>query len=82
MSNELQEHNNHVPGIGNGGMVMCPLMRGMCAKGGCEWWTIMNVDGKDTGRCAMFWLSSVSTQIRSAIDKLSTNQTEINIDET
>ena len=26
-----------VPGIGSAGVVMCPLTRGACMKGGCEW---------------------------------------------
>ena len=58
------------PGIGIAGMVMCPLLKSPCFKGGCEWWVEMVSNGTTVARCSMAWMSLLSTEIRASIDKL------------
>lgn len=59
-----------VPGIGSAGVVMCPLTRGACMKGGCEWWMELNYAEQKVARCSVAWLSRLTTEVRASIDKL------------
>ncbi len=59
-----------VPGIGVSGLVMCPLFKGACLKGGCEWFVELICADKFVARCSMSWLAVLATETRASIDKL------------
>lgn len=61
------------PGIGESGLVICPLMKNPCMKHGCEWWIELSYPGeeiKKVARCSVAWLSLLSTEVRASIDNL------------
>lgn len=68
--NELIERPQTTPGIGMGGMVMCPFFKSPCFKQGCELWVELKYADKTVARCSLAWLAVLSTETRQAIDKL------------
>ncbi len=60
------------PGIGVGGMVMCPFKQfpQPCAKQGCELWVELNYGPKVVGRCSFAWNAIVATETRTELEKL------------
>lgn len=62
------------PGIGQGGIVMCPLIKAPCLKSGCEFWVELTYgtgqDAKQVGRCAIAWDAIVGVETRQATDRL------------
>jgi hypothetical protein len=59
------------PGIGMSGLVMCPFFKGACLKSGCELWVELVTTTSVVARCSLAWISVLSTEIRSAIEKVS-----------
>lgn len=69
------EEKELTPGIGVAGQVMCPIMSVVrlqpCLKSGCELWVELTYgNGQKVARCSLTWLSLLSTETRSAIDRL------------
>ena len=62
------------PGFGVAGQVICPFMSVVrmqpCLKSGCELWVELSYGDKKVARCSLAWLSTLSTEVRGAIDKL------------
>lgn len=56
-----------VPGIGMGGIVMCPYFKGTCLKGGCELWVELDYGERKVGRCAHAWQPIVTVQLRQEL---------------
>lgn len=63
-----------IPGIGVAGQVMCPFMSVVrmqpCLKSGCELWIELTYGNTKVARCSLAWLSTLTTEVRGAIDKL------------
>lgn len=59
-----------IPGIGVAGLVLCPLFKGPCMKGGCEMWVELTCGDTKVARCSFAWLAVLTTETRSAIDRL------------
>ena len=79
MSNELINQQPTVPGFGVAGFVICPFMSithpAQCVKQGCELWVELNCGGTKVARCSLAWMTVLSTEIRSAIDKKTLSET-------
>ncbi len=62
------------PGVGVAGEVICPFLSlnklRVCAKDKCEMWVELDYDTKKVARCSFGWLAVLSTEIRSAIDRI------------
>lgn len=70
METDVITKESSVPGIGQAGLVMCPLLRGGCLRGGCELWVEMFYEDKKVARCSLAWLPVISTEVRKSIDGL------------
>lgn len=70
----MPANKSDAPGIGMSGIVVCPLFKGPCMKGGCEWWVELNYPTGKVARCSMAWLSILSTEVRGSIDRLKTKE--------
>ena len=63
------------PGFGVAGMVMCPFVRGMCMKSGCELWVELTygagtVEERRVGRCSYAWQSILQAEGNQTLIKL------------
>lgn len=74
MKNQVipQEQQPSVPGIGMGGIVMCPYMRGPCLKGGCELWVELSYGPNKVGRCAVAYQTIIGVELRQELERLRT----------
>ena len=69
--NELIKTNEPtVPGIGMGGIVICPYLKSPCMKSGCELWVELNYVDKKVARCAVAWDAILKVELREEIEKL------------
>ena len=67
---ESTENAPSVPGVGMGGLVMCPYFKGPCIKGGCELWVELNYNGQMVGRCAVAYQTITTVELRQEVEKL------------
>ena len=66
-----------VPGIGVGGLVMCPFgfQRSPCLKQGCELWVELTYNGgtpreRQVGRCSLAWNAILQTEMTREMERL------------
>jgi len=67
---ELKLNQPEVPGIGVGGVVMCPFFKGPCLKGGCELWVGLKQGDNWVARCTLSWMTVLAIETRQSIDKI------------
>ncbi len=74
MDKDLIKKEPTIPGFGVGGFVICPFMSlthpAQCVKQGCEMWVELKCGDNFVARCSIAWLAVLSTETRSAIEKL------------
>lgn len=81
MNDLINNQNNDLttPGIGMGGIVMCPFgfQKSPCLKSGCEMWVELNYGKQKVARCALAWIPIVTVELRQEIVKLKGNDAEV-----
>lgn len=70
MENLPELRKETIPGIGFGGVVMCPYFKGACLKSGCELWVELNYGENKVARCSVAWQSILLVEQRQEIEKL------------
>ncbi len=75
MYQSLQKGSETVPGIGQAGTMLCPLMKQPCWKSACMLWVELTY-AKDTpeerkvGNCALTWSPIITSEQTQAIGRL------------
>ena len=64
-----------VPGIGQAGVMVCPIMKGPCWKSACMLWVELTYAGgtpeeRKVGNCSLHWLAVVTTEQTQAMNRL------------
>ena len=59
-----------IPGIGVGGIIMCPYLKSPCLKSGCEMWVELSYGQNKVGRCSIAYQTIIGVELRREIELL------------